>query len=313
MLHRMLVYTTLVVVWAIAAEAFAQTGPWGQPSSPTNRPVAGPDQPVVPQNTPTLHRRPPASNTPQSPFTLTPPQQAYLEQVLKAWEERGDRVKTFSCNFVRWEFDPVFQANGPVSVDSGEIRYGKPDRGMFHVTHTAKGQEWAPIEEERNEHWVCDGSAIFEVKASKKQVIERRLPPEMQGKAIANGPLPFLFGAKADNLKQRYWMRTITPQDMQNEQIWLEAYPKYQQDAANFKSAQFILSRDKLHPFALRIYAPNGKNYTVYKFSDIVTNDPLSFLRGDPFAVKVPWGWKKVVEDVPAPEVSRGPAGDSRR
>ena len=33
----------------------------------------------------------------------------------------------------------------------------------------------------------------------------------MRGEAIADGPIPFISGAKADKMKQRYWIRDITP------------------------------------------------------------------------------------------------------
>ena len=36
-------------------------------------------------------------------------------------------------------------------------------------------------------------------------------------------PRTFLFGAKAEQLKQRYYLRLITPQEAAQEQIWLEA------------------------------------------------------------------------------------------
>ena len=92
----------------------------------------------------------------------------------------------------------------------------------------------------------------------KKQVEEHRLPPELQGKAIANSPLPFLFGAEAQKLKQRYFIRIVTPPDVQ-DQIWLEAYPRFQQDAANFHHAQFVITTRGMSPFALMLVDPNGQ------------------------------------------------------
>ena len=79
--------------------------------------------------------------------------------------------------------------------------------------------------------------------------------PEMKGKAISDGPLPFVFGAKADQLKRRYWMRDVTPKEEVGKHIWLEAFPKFQQDAANFQSATIILNESDCLPFALRLVA----------------------------------------------------------
>ena len=63
---------------------------------------------------------------------------------------------------------------------------------------------------------------------------ESPLPKELQGKDIVDGPLPFLFGAKAEKLKQRYYLRIITPPDVQG-QVWLEAWPRFLADARNFQ------------------------------------------------------------------------------
>ena len=91
---------------------------------------------------------------------------------------------------------------------------------MYRVLKTDKnkdGKNWVAIEPERAEHWICDGKSVFFHDHKTKKLIEYKLPPESQGKAIRNGPLPFLFGAEAARLKQRYYMRVITPQNVQDE------------------------------------------------------------------------------------------------
>ena len=62
---------------------------------------------------------------------------------------------------------------------------------------------WVKQENAIGEHWVCDGTSIYEYRTEQKQLVERPIPKEMQGKAIVDGPLPFLFGAEAAKLKQR--------------------------------------------------------------------------------------------------------------
>src|SRR5262249_1249142 len=141
----------------------------------------------------------------------------------------------------------------------GYIKYKAPDRGEYGVTKSNqynfdKGVYEA--ETENLDRWTCDGKAIYEFDAKKKHVIQRNLPPEMQGKAISDGPLPFVFGAKAEQLKQRYWMRDVTPGQEVGKHIWLEAWPKYQRDAANFDRATVILNEADFNPYALRITLP---------------------------------------------------------
>ena len=150
----------------------------------------------------------------------------------------------------------------------------------------------------------CDGKKIFELNQPAKQLIERDLPAEMQGKAITDGPLPFIFGAKADQLMKRYWMRDVTPREYVGKEVWLEAWPKRQQDAANFHHATLILSDPAFKPTALQIYLPNGTDHTDYAFKDTSVNSPLALI--DFLAPMTPRGWKRVVN--PEAEKNEPPA-----
>lgn len=197
-------------------------------------------------------------------------------------------------------------------TEIGTIKYAAPDRGEFCVTTAVINGNKMPIDPARADHWICDGKSIFEYSPQKKQVIEHKLPPEVQGKAIANSPLPFLFGAEAKNLKQRYFIRIVTPAD-EKGQIWLEAYPRYQQDAANFHHAVFIIKNEGMSPFYLKLVQPNEKDYTSYQFFDIVVNDPLRLFKGDPFRAHVPLGWQMIPDDAPPAAQARRPADGGPR
>ena len=236
---------------------------------------------------------------PRVPFRLTPAEQAALDRLLAAWEKRSSRIKTFSASFKRWEYDDVFNTE---TVADGDLKYGAPDKGAYRV----RGDQ--------PEHWVCDGRSIFEYDYKKKRLIERPLPPELQGKAIADGPLPFIFGSTAAKLKQRYFLRIITPPGVEG-QIWLEAYPKYQKDAANFSKAELILKEDTLDPYALQIHLPSGKNRTVHQFYDLSINDPLDRIKNYFATPTTPFGWKRIVEQPPAtPQATPGrPAVQAQR
>ncbi len=267
-----------------------------------------PDQPVEPRH-PTLHARPgtqPAEQSaPQPPFVLNAQQQQHVDWVLNAWEQRSAQVKTFTCAFVRREYDEVFgQGDEPTHTDYGEIRYQAPDRGLF----------WVREPDDRQERWVCDGDSVFEFNFVTKKLTEYELPPELRGRAIANSPLPFLFGATAESLRQRYFLRLITPSDRQNE-VWLQAYPRFREDAANFSRAELILTGREMTPFALQLYLPNGKTRLSYVFQDIRVNATLTnFLQRDPFRVTTPHGWQRVVEPAqPAQPAQAGRPGPGAR
>ncbi len=281
-----------------------------------------PDQPVNPQ-TPTLQRRVPLQRElpaapPPPPFVLTPAEQAQVDQVLNTWEKKSREVKTFDCKFVRFTYDLTFPVTDPKAPpgspplpnnkDQGILKFAAPDKGLFRIIYTDKSlnDKWDPLPPERIEHWMCDGNSIYEYKYPtdpndpKKpgQVIEHPLPPEMKGKAIADGPLPFLFGADAQKLRNRYYFKIIPASNPQIE-VWLDAYPKQLQDAANFSHARLVLNLPEMTPKALQLISPNEKSYISYVFFETVVNDRLRIFQGNPFQVYTPRGWQKVTEPLP--------------
>jgi TIGR03009 family protein len=315
----------LVVV--MAGRAVGQTESWqrppaqqpgypGQGLEPVG-PPRQPDQPVNPQY-PTVERRIPLPGQPGAaggpglrqpppvPFVLSAEEESQRDRALAAWELAGTKVRTFQCTFTRWEYDSVFgkSPTGAVEpkIDQGVLQFGAPDKGLFEV----RGQH--------PEKWVCDGKAIYKYEFARKELIEYRLPPDLQGKAITNGPLPFLFGAEAQKLKQRYYLRLLPTRNPQ-EELALEAYPRHQPDAAEFSKAELILKTRGMLPFALQLTSPNGKDRTVYQFENIKINRGFleDIFQPNPFAVSTPRGWKKKVEEPPSPgQASRGATAGRR-
>jgi TIGR03009 family protein len=239
---------------------------------------------------------------PAEPFVLTAEQQRLLDQILQKWEQESDSVNIFSCRFYRWEVNETFgppENNFQISEASGDIKYHAPDHGAYIVKSL---REWdtnkkalIPRGDDQFDHWVCNGESIFEFSHKSRQLIERQLAPEMRGKAITDGPLPFVFGTKAAQLKLRYWMRDVTPTDAVGKQVWLEAWPKHQRDAANFHHAFIILDQKTFLPSALRIVLPDGKNSHDYRFDNISKNSPLAVIMSVFDAPRTPFGWTKVV------------------
>jgi TIGR03009 family protein len=266
------------LMFGLAASALAQ---------PLLPPRAAAAQPAPPQ--PLDH----------APFQLDPQQQAALSQVLQRWQQTSSRVSTFSCTFTLFEYNAVFgDRQKPMRVEGGEIKYAQPDKGLYRVK--AKG----------GEHWVCDGRAIYEFRHARQELIERRLPPELQGKAIADGPLPFVFGVDANKLVQRYWIRVTTPPEAKG-QVWLEAYPQTRQDAANFQKVDIILTEPGLEPFALQMFEPQGQTRKVYQFADVSVNSSLHKVQefmGGFVSPQTPLNWKHIIQEAPvSPQPPQGP------
>ena len=332
---------------------YAQDYPtWGQASPPQYRqPASLPDQPIIP-NDPSFERRParpdpdsmapplrgynppagaqsqpgyqfPRLQTPGGPAIgarpqlpypfkppLTPQEEGDLDRLLMYWEQGSANVKTFECKLTLFAFD-TFDPTGtrkpdePKSEEHGEIKYSAPDKALFRIIG----------EEDAGEYWMCDGKAIYTKDAVRKQIKVQKLPPELQGKAIGDGPVPFLFGAKAVKLKQRYYMRIVTPEAKRREQVWLEAWPRYPADAKNFKYAELILSigEKSLTPTDLRLHHPNGNQYFVYRLSSIAVNKSGGVLGGvfeDPWwRPRAPRGWQTVEEPPQVPQAPQPPMG----
>ena len=223
-MHVRLVAFALLGLALMTVPALAQTQPSGGALEP-DQPVR-PQYPVLVPRVRTTAGRP-AGAAPAAasrPSRSRPQEEAEVDRVLGLWEQRNRNVKTFDCEFKRWIYDVIFgPPDQPKFVDTGIIKYAAPDRGMFRVEKTEKDGKDVPIEDARAEHWISDGKSIFEYNHTKKQLTEHKLPPELQGKAIADSPLPFLFGADAKKLKQRYWIRIVTPDDVKDK-IFLELF-----------------------------------------------------------------------------------------
>lgn len=244
------------------------------------------------------------------PFQLTPVEQQFVDQILQMWENSSAQIKTFDCRFERWEYDPVFGPGDtiPFIKSYGQLSYSKPDKGSFKIEEihrykpanpAAKPKEtdWVLQKHEIGEHWVCDGKAIYEYKHDKKQLVVQPLPPGMRGAAIVDGPLPFLFGADAKKLKNRYWIRS---KQSDETRIWLEAFPRNQADAANYHHVDVMLDRKTMHPTDIQVHMPNGRSRAVYMFQEPTVNGKLNQLFGNIFnAPRTPLGWKRVVQQPP--------------
>ena len=130
------------------------------------------------------------------------------------------------------------------------------------------------------------------------------LPPEVRGQAIGKGPLPFLFNAKSEDIKQRFWLQVITPSNAKGE-YWLEAVPKTQEDAANFKMIHVIIDVADYLPKAMVLfdtsYVPGTRpSRTTFQFNDREVNfsiltEQLNLFHREFYEPKLPAGWTRKV------------------
>ncbi|HEX5445604.1 MAG TPA: TIGR03009 domain-containing protein [Pirellulales bacterium] len=259
----------------------------------------------------------PQPRAPRAPWQLDEQQQATLDLVLAAWEKKSSSIKTLTCTFTMWEYDFIF-GNGPTAagdpakpsrVSRGEIKFAAPDRGVYHIMQQARGDSLkssksVKFEPREGAYWVCDGQAVYEFNHDQKKLYERRLPKELKGSAISNGPLPFLFGASAEQMRRRYWLRVSTAPGAVGNEIWLDAVPKYVEDRANYRQASIILDEKTMLPRALLLELPEG-NRTSYKFDDFTINSLWKKIIRDFDLPPLPDGWERVVEEAPEAQAGR--------
>jgi TIGR03009 family protein len=262
------------------------------------------------------------------PFQLSDIEKQQVYTTLKMWEQTSQQVENFNAEFTRLEYDAVF---GPgrdkhMIESTGTLSFSKPDKGSFKIdaikrwtkknaqdTSAAAPGEYLLQKDEVGEHWVCDGKAIYEYNHRDKQLVVTRIPETMRGQNISDGPLPFLFGAQADKLDERYWIRT---KESDPSQIWLEAYPKWQADAANYDSVDVMLDRKTMQPKALQVRLPGGQQWHVYVFDaeKTRTNEKNlgAWFTGLFSAPRTPFGWTKVNAETIAPQAANSPGSLQR-
>ncbi|TWU60275.1 hypothetical protein Poly51_05500 [Rubripirellula tenax] len=276
---------------------------------------------------------PAAAAAPQQPFPpLSVEAQSQLQQVLLAWQKQSQGTKTLECKFTRWHFD-MFAAPAGLHATraDGVLKYAAPDRGLFRVDQLVffagidgDKPHYKPQNGQFGEHWVCNGQQLIEMDRSKQECRIQDLPPEMQGKNIISSPLPFVFNLDATQIQQRYWIRQVdagTPGI-----VLIEAWPKRQEDRAQYKLVQIALEANTFLPQALKMYAPNfdlktAPKWDQYEFTDVKRNTigaALGVFMNNFVPEKPPSSWKimrdKFVAPVDPPmQQATNPHGDAVR
>ena len=288
-----------------------------------------------------------APRAPQLPpgFPLPADEQQYIEQVLDYWQQTSDKVKHYKCNFLRYEYDTGLVNNRDQQTNqlyafqqaAGEIRFAAPDKARFETTKVFKftgppkeqggNATYEPLKgysmwgRTINECWVCTGQSVFSFDFEQKARLEEKIPPQLQGN-VAESPLPFLFGAKKDDIMKRYWVRYIPKyktdaqgqEKLVKDEIWLDIYPKRINDAQMYSKVELILSADDFMPLAIHMYDPNynpaknnyGSRYFIFQNRQI--NGALAGFQGwmNRFVeVNVPLNWRKVDTSKPTQSAQR--------
>ncbi|MEX2316946.1 MAG: hypothetical protein WD669_07330 [Pirellulales bacterium] len=307
---------SLSIAAVTAAQQLQAPPGTAQPMQQTATQPAAPAQPSPVQ--PAAPRLPPE-------FQLNLIQETLLDTVLNKWQQESAKINMFRCQFERWEYNAAFGPGLtlPLFKNHGELSFAKPDKGSFQITKITKWQvnpapqgsappavvqgNWVPDPKAVGEHWVCDGKNVYEYRHEQKQLVVRPIPRQLQGQAIADGPLPFLFGADAAKLKARYWLRIDEAHGQANpNEVKIEALPKYQADAVNYSKVQVILDTGRLLPVAMQVHLPNqDRNVYLFDLQNAKVNGLWEQIKALFAPPELRPGWKRVVEEVPLEQAAR--------
>lgn len=256
-----------------------------------------------------------------------------LEDLLVQWEQKSSKIQRLHGEFERYVYDTVFCVD---RRSRGEFWYEAPDRGRMDflpgivpdpaVNPKRLGNNGKPfaVQAEEPQKWVCTGKDIYIIHETQKLFDYIEIPPQQQGRNIINGPLPFLFGMKAEHAKARYFL-SIGPMNWPNgqfktdekgkqvmtraPQIHIVAAPKYDVDKREWKRAEVLLDGVSFLPRGIRLISPDDSKESVYVFfpeNKMWVNQ--RWLLSDPFNERPPRGFQKATH-TRATDEEQAPAG----
>lgn len=259
------------------------------------------------------------------PFpALDAAQLAYLDQVLSVWEKRTSDIKQYECVVQRWQYADQPE---PETISKGVLKYMQPDKGLFKIDEMKSISARVPKAEyqvdPRNpmgEYWICDGEWVHIMDRNNKKAERYQLPPQLQGAGIYRSPLPFLFGVKAAEIKNRYWIRPVKPPPG-DDSVWLEAWPKWADDAGNYSRVQVVLDKKDVLPRGLIVFLPQyreeAQHREIYEFSDrkeganLLDKMKAAMFQQEFIPTKLPSDWTVIEEPYIPPQDAVGPGQGS--
>jgi len=281
----------------------AQTTGRTTQSPPLNIPnTGGPgggSQARPPENPPANPQRPPQvmpnGGQPFSPLTVQ--EAADLDRLLEFWEKRSSQINSFETTFQHWKYGgDLLNQDAPELSTYGKIQYEAPNKGIYEVIGLVVDGKAKEAPPENRVKYLSTGDKIYEYDFANKHVNIHTIPADQRDGIVGGGPMPFVFGAKAADLKKRYFLRIITPREnAQKGEIWLEAFPRTPEDAEEFKSIQLVLDARDLTPLAFIKTEANGEEKDSYKF---IRSTMKIKMKGS----LIPGGWDLIIR---RPDIDR--------
>jgi TIGR03009 family protein len=258
-----------------------------------------------------------------------------LDNILADWERHTAQIKRLEGHFWLYKYESVFETE---TRADGSFWYETPDKGRMDLmpsdlSKLPKNKSGDPLGSRKSksggmyiakahspETWICTGAEIRQFNhgdgRTERTYSEIKIPEQFQGEAIRNSPLPFLFGMKREEAKQRYHlslgeMHNSVRKGLPAPLIHIVAFPLQQRDANEWSKAEILLHSDTFLPYSIKTDDPAGTSETVYVFRKSTTNG--KWWLDNPFTVST-IGYKKLdSRELDPQQHARGKAPAERR
>jgi TIGR03009 family protein len=238
-------------------------------------------------------QQPPA----QPPATPNP----RLNELLQHWEREAVQTTSLYARLRQSRKNPVFP-NAPPETKEGWAKFMKfPDGGVGAHLYLVNPQN--PNDYDRI---VFTGTYIYQFRPQDKTVNVIPIQPQKAGKAPDDGPLPFLFGMKAETATKRYQLTILSKPKDAEWYTHVQVIPNFGPDQQDFQRAEVaILNKDTQaipKDMPKRIFYVEPNNVQVSWDIDEIQRNPIGKIQRIDFAAPdVPKGWEKVIQPVQPP------------
>jgi TIGR03009 family protein len=217
-----------------------------------------------------------AGNQPQPPGIS-------MDDLLRLWEGQSAKLKTLEVSIYRIDKDPAWWDQeehylGHAAFKSPQLAYLDFRKVKLHPEVDPKDKNKKRLVPDKKNNQVvstpyqtivCTGPEVWDYHYDVKQIYIYTLDKDERRRAIAEGPLPFLFNMKASEARARYNM-VLHGQDDKRYLVKIE--PLLPEEQQRYSIAWIYLDRDYLLPTRIVLVAPDKKSYQSFTLSAIKPN-----------------------------------------
>jgi len=226
--------------------------------------------------------RRPAAN-PARAQVAPPPAGIAMDNLLDLWEGQSAKLKTLEVSIYRVDKNPAWWDEeehylGHAAFKSPQLAYLDFRKVKMHAEVDPKDKNKKHMVPDKKDNQVvstpyqtivCTSAEVWDYHYDVKQILIYTLDKDAQKRALAEGPLPFLFNMKAREAKERYEM-VLVGQDVRNYLVKIK--PLLLQEQERYSSAWIYLDRKFLLPTRIVLIAPDKKSSQDFTLSAIRPN-----------------------------------------